>query len=51
MIWEESIPGIERLVLDLQCTRRMVRADNIEPVGSFIQVAEAANEALARKKT
>lgn len=51
MIWEESIPGIERLVLDLQCARRMVRADNIEPVGSFIKVAEAANEALARKKT
>ena len=50
MTWKKSIPGMERLILEMVAAKNMVRGEYTEPVEPFIHVAEAVIETLKRQQ-
>ena len=50
MAWEKSIPGMERLILEMVAAGGLVRGESIEPIDPFIHVGEAVIRALKRKQ-
>ena len=49
MAWEKSIPGVERLILEMVATGNLMRGETIEPVVPFVHVGEAVIRALEHK--